>query len=65
MGAYLFMYGLSHSPLILGATLTSLAPVLSVPVSLALRLEKFSFFRSFGVVLVVVGLAFLMQGIAT
>jgi drug/metabolite transporter (DMT)-like permease len=59
-GAYLSFYGLSHSPLALGATLTSLAPVISVPIAVALRLEKFSIRKTIGVVLVVIGISLLV-----
>jgi drug/metabolite transporter (DMT)-like permease len=59
-GSLLFVYGLSHSPLAVGSTLASLAPVLSVPVALVLKLEKFSFFRTLGVCLVMVGIWFLL-----
>jgi uncharacterized membrane protein len=55
-GSYLYMYGLSHSPLAVGSTLASLAPVLSVPVALVLKLEKFSVFRTLGVLLVMFGI---------
>ncbi|MGZ3708156.1 MAG: DMT family transporter [Bdellovibrionota bacterium] len=58
-GSAFFTYGLSHSPLAIGSTLSSLAPVLSVPLALSLGLEKFSVFRTLGVVLVVTGLYFL------
>jgi drug/metabolite transporter (DMT)-like permease len=60
-GSLLFIYGLSHSPLALGSTLASLSPVLSVPVALALKLEKFSVVRTLGVFLVVLGVWFLLE----
>ncbi len=59
-GSFLYLYGLSHSPLVLGSTLSSLAPVISVPVAWILGFEKFSLFRSLGVVCVVLGVFFLM-----
>jgi drug/metabolite transporter (DMT)-like permease len=59
-GSYFFMYGLSHSRLAIGATLSSLAPVLSVPVAWALGIEKFSVRRTVGVFLVVLGLCLLV-----
>ena len=40
-GSLFFFYGLSHSRLAVAATLTSLAPVLSVPVALAIKIERF------------------------
>jgi len=55
-GSYLYMYGLSHSPLAIGSTLSSLAPVLSVPISLLLGTEKFSLYRTLGVGSVVIGI---------
>jgi drug/metabolite transporter (DMT)-like permease len=61
LGSYLFMYGLSHSTLVLGSTLSSLAPVLSVPVSVALKLERFSWIRTLAVLTVVVGLSLLFR----
>ena len=59
-GSFFFVYGLSHSPLALASTLTSLAPVLSVPVALALKIERFSMGRTIGIVLVVIGLCLLV-----
>ncbi|MBC7692165.1 MAG: DMT family transporter [Methylotenera sp.] len=61
-GSFLFMYGLANSPMIIGSTLTSLAPVLSVPVAWALGLEKVSFLRTLGVAMGVTGLWLLMSG---
>jgi drug/metabolite transporter (DMT)-like permease len=61
LGSYFFMYGLSHSTLVLGSTLSSLAPVLAVPVSVALKLERFSWIRTFAVLTVVVGLSLLFR----
>lgn len=55
-GSIFFMYGLSHSPLAIGSTLASLAPVLSVPVAWCLGLERFSLTRTLGVCVVVSGL---------
>lgn len=59
-GSYLYMYGLSHSPLALGSTLASLAPVISVPAAWLFGLEKFSLYRTLGVCLVVLGICFLV-----
>jgi len=55
-GPFFYVYGLSHSPLAIGAALTSLAPVLSVPLALMLGHEKFSWPRSLGVTAVVAGI---------
>lgn len=60
-GSYLFVYGLSHSPIMLGSTLTSLAPVVAVPISVALKLERFSWVRTLAVLTVVVGLSLLFR----
>lgn len=62
-GSFLFMYGLSHSPLAIGSALASVAPVISVPVALALRLESFSWKRTVGVFIVVSGLFLLVGGL--
>jgi drug/metabolite transporter (DMT)-like permease len=62
-GSYFFLFGLSHSPLAIGSTLASLAPVISVPVALALRLETFSWKRTAAVITVVLGLFLLVGGL--
>lgn len=54
-GTVFYMYGLTHAPLAIGAALSSLAPVLVVPVALLSRTEKFSGLKTFFVLLVVVG----------
>lgn len=59
-GSFFFVYGLSHSPLALASTLTSLAPVLAVPVALMLKIERFSLGRTIGISLVVLGLCLLV-----
>jgi drug/metabolite transporter (DMT)-like permease len=59
-GSFFYVYGLSHSRLALASTLTSLAPVLSVPVALALRIERFSLGRTLGICLVVIGVCLLV-----
>lgn len=60
-GSACYFYGMSHSPLAVGSTLSSLSPVLAVPVALILKLEKFSAARTFGVSLVVLGLWLLIS----
>jgi drug/metabolite transporter (DMT)-like permease len=55
------VYGLTHTSLVVGNTLSALAPVLSVPVSVALKLEKFSWIRTLAVLTVVVGLSLLFR----
>ena len=59
-GSYLYFYGLAHSSLALGAILSSLAPVISVPVTLVLGIEKFSLIKTLGVISVVIGVWFLL-----
>jgi drug/metabolite transporter (DMT)-like permease len=54
-GPLFYVYGLSHSALAIGATLSSLAPVLSVPMALALGREKFSAVKTAGVLGVIAG----------
>jgi drug/metabolite transporter (DMT)-like permease len=55
-GSYFYVVGLSQSPLVIGSTLSSLAPVLAVPVAWALKLERVSIPRTLGICLVVAGL---------
>lgn len=62
-GTYLYVYGLSHSSLVLGVTLSSLSPVISVPVAVLMRTEKFSFFRTLGVCLAVFGPLMVLFGV--
>jgi drug/metabolite transporter (DMT)-like permease len=59
-GSYFYFYGMSHSPLVLGTTLASLAPAISVPIALIWGLEKFSVIRTCGVGIVVLGICFLV-----
>lgn len=59
-GSFFYLYGLSHSPLALGATLASLAPVLSVPVAWLMGWEKVALMKGVGVFLVVTGVFFLL-----
>jgi drug/metabolite transporter (DMT)-like permease len=54
-GSACFMYGLAHSPLAVGSTLSSLAPVLAVPIAWMMGLEKLSLSRTLGVCVVVLG----------
>lgn len=61
-GSAMFVYGLCHSPLAIGATLSALAPVISVPFALALGLERFSLGRTAGVALAALGLRLLVAG---
>jgi drug/metabolite transporter (DMT)-like permease len=56
-GSLFFLYGLSHAPLVLGTVLTSLAPVIAVPIALMMRLENFNPKRVLGVVITLLGLS--------
>ncbi len=42
IGSVIFMYGLSHTDLAVGATLSSLAPLLSLPIAVRMGVEKLS-----------------------
>jgi drug/metabolite transporter (DMT)-like permease len=61
-GSYLFLYGMSHSPLAIGSALSALAPVISVPIAWLIGSEKFSLFRTFGVLMSVAGIGLLLRG---
>ena len=54
-GPLLYMYGLTRSPLAIGSVLSSLAPVLTVPFAVLLKVEKFSWRKFVGIVGVVLG----------
>jgi uncharacterized membrane protein len=60
LGSYLYMYGLSHSSVAVGATLSSLAPVASIPVAVFLGWEKFSGKTLLAMVVVVAGVVLLV-----
>lgn len=64
-GSYFFVFGLAHSSLAVGSTLVAVAPVISVPVALALRLEAFSWKRTAAVITVVFGLFLLVGGLGS
>jgi drug/metabolite transporter (DMT)-like permease len=59
-GSLLYLVAFSRAPIVVAATLTSLAPVLAVPAAWALGLERFSVRRTLGVALVVLGLVLLV-----
>ena len=58
-GSFFYMTAFSKAPLVIAATMSSLAPVISVPVAWAFGMEKFSLFRTAGVALVAIGLSVL------
>lgn len=59
-GSTFYMYGISNTPMALGSTLTSLAPVLTVPVALWMGWEKFSLHKTLGIIMVVGGISLLL-----
>ncbi len=61
-GPFLYVYGLSHSSLAVGAVLTSVAPAISVPMALLLGREIFNGRKILGVIGVVAGVWLLLLG---
>lgn len=61
-GAFFFVYGLTHAPLAVASTLSSLAPAISVPLAVMLGREKVTLLKAIGVLVVVVGVGWLMVG---
>ena len=59
-GSYMYVYGMSNSSLAVGATLSSLSPVVSVPVAVLFGIEKFSILRTLGVCITVAGVSLLV-----
>jgi len=62
VGSSLFVYGLAHTDLAVGATLSSLAPLLSVPFALFYREERWSPPRFAAVTATVAGVVILIIG---
>jgi drug/metabolite transporter (DMT)-like permease len=62
VGSSLFVYGLSHTDLAVGATLSSLAPLMSVPFALLYREERWSLPRFCAVAVTVAGVIVLVVG---
>ncbi len=60
-GAFLFTYGLGHAPLAVAATLSSLAPVLVVPLAVFSGAERFSTVKTTGILVVVLGVFLLVR----
>jgi len=58
-GSACFIYGLSHTDLAVGATLSSLAPLLSLPIALYLGAERLSLAKLIAVATTVGGIALL------
>ncbi len=63
VGSYLYMYGLTHAPLALGTTLSSLSPVISVPAAVIFGIERFSILRTLGVFFAVIGVSLILGGL--
>src|SRR5262249_6439995 len=61
-GSIFYVYGLAHTDLAIGATLSSLAPLVSVPFAILLREERWSAARFVAVLTTVVGIAVLLLG---
>jgi drug/metabolite transporter (DMT)-like permease len=62
VGSSLFVYGLAHTDLAVGATLSSLAPLMSVPFALLYREERWSLPRFTAVTATVAGVVILIVG---
>lgn len=60
-GALFFIYGLANTKLAIAATLSSLAPVISVPVAFLFGIEKPNLLKTIGVFIVVIGIWILVS----
>jgi drug/metabolite transporter (DMT)-like permease len=60
LGATFFTYGLTHTDLSVAAALSSLAPVITVPIAAIMGLEKPSLLKILGIILVIIGIWFLV-----
>lgn len=60
-GSSLFVVGMTMAPLAVGAPLSSLSPVVSIPFALLARRERFSLARTAAVAAVVAGIVFLVR----
>ncbi|HEX4338359.1 MAG TPA: DMT family transporter [Polyangiaceae bacterium] len=61
LGSLAYVYGLSHTDLAVGATLSSLAPLISVPFAVAAGEERFDVRRLAAIVTTVLGVALLVR----
>jgi drug/metabolite transporter (DMT)-like permease len=59
-GSLFFLYGLAHSSLLVGTTLSSLSPVIALPIAVLLKIEKLTWIRSLGVVFTVIGVTLIL-----
>lgn len=60
VGSCFYIYAMSHASLAVAATLTSLAPVLTLPFAVYKGWERFSFRKTVGILCVVLGIWFLV-----
>ena len=60
LGSSFYVYGLAHSDLAIGATLSSLAPLISVPIAIAAGEEQWNGGRAAAVVMTVAGAVMLV-----
>lgn len=61
LGSIFYVYALTHTDLAVGATLTSLAPLISVPMAIALGEERWSLDRFLAVLATVAGVVLLVS----
>lgn len=59
-GGFFFVYGLTHTTLAVGASLSGLAPVISVPIALALGWETFNRWKLVGILATTLGVIVLV-----
>lgn len=59
-GAIFFVYGFKHAPVAVAAVLTSLAPVIAMPIALWHKTDHITPSKALGIVLVVLGVAVLV-----
>lgn len=61
LGTFLFTYGLRQGPLAVAAPLSSLAPVVAVPVAVLSGTERFSLAKTAGILVVAAGIFLLLR----
>jgi drug/metabolite transporter (DMT)-like permease len=54
-GSFLYVHGMANSSIEIGATFSSLAPLFSIPLAIALKQESFSWIKTLGIVMIVLG----------
>ncbi|MEO5968325.1 MAG: DMT family transporter, partial [Bdellovibrionia bacterium] len=60
-GTYFFIYGLTHSSLAAGAALTSLSPVIAIPIEIYRGKDKLNYSRMLGIISIVIGIYLLIK----